>query len=95
MGYDDDECLECYCEGGSNEITSKHKMLCMRCINEIIGETTNERIKRAILNWKKESERVILECDECGSSMKNLLKVPACGSHGGSKNKDGSSSDSD
>jgi len=77
MGYDDDECLECYNGSGGNnpcrDDGSYHET-CLKCIHEICGSDATNRVIGALQNsfqWNCNSR--CTQCDSVGITIEILL----------------------
>jgi len=83
MGYDEYECLSCYCGdgGGGNNPTSKKAWTCMKCIDRITEEYQDcSRVISAIKYWTQNESRHG-DCERCGRTKKLVLNVTTCKYH--------------
>jgi hypothetical protein len=76
MGYDDDECLECYCSGGGNEPCSNFLETCLTCVDKICVSST-PRVISALKNFDWSCTETCTKCD----STSITLNVPLCDHH--------------
>lgn len=80
MGYDDDECLSCYCGdgGGGNNPTDDTARTCMGCINRITEDYQSyPRVMNAIKSWSGEYG----DCERCGRRNRYVYNIPTCDFH--------------
>lgn len=62
MGYDDCECLFCYCNGGGNARTDERASLCFVCLAQITDMTSSHRVASSFRSAS------IANCKCCGNS---------------------------
>lgn len=77
MGYDELECLICYCNGyGNNPVDDdKTEHVCMICIAKITKNCTSTRVASALKNC------VVDTCDLCNRLNVMGFRVTSCGDH--------------
>jgi len=80
MGYDDNECLSCYCGdgGGGNNPTYLTAFTCMKCIDRITEDDQgNQRVMKAIFG----SDQHYGYCQRCRRQECYVFEVPTCEVH--------------
>ena len=78
MGYDDWECLSCYCDNNYNDSTSQKAATCLKCIDKITeGCQGIQRVMRAIF----ESHQYCGFCQRCGRQDRYVFEVSTCKKH--------------
>lgn len=84
MGYDSDECFECYHNGGGSntcEEDGTHCDTCLRCIDDICGSDTTMRVTIALKQWGWNSDGRCTRCCKSGITIGVLL----CSDHAKSR----------
>lgn len=75
MGYDPDECLDCYVSGGGNNPCSNegsHVETCLTCIDELCGSTTS-RVTYALTKFDWDPNGRCTNCNKSGITIAILL----------------------
>lgn len=76
MGYDNFECFECYNTGGGNNPCSNdgtHSDTCLKCIHEICGGGTTNRVTYALKDWHWDCSGKCERCHQTGITISILL----------------------
>jgi hypothetical protein len=94
MGYDDDECLSCYCgdNGSGNNPTDESARTCLGCFNRITENYQNyPRVMSALRTWNTSYSN----CERCGRQNCHVYNVPTCEYHPSVSSQRDESEDSD
>ena len=72
MGYDDCECLACYCNGGGNNPCKGRYDTCLTCVDAICKDGATHRVTFALKNndWNPDNE-----CELCHKSRKITIQI--------------------
>lgn len=81
MGYDDDECMFCYCVYGCNTIPEDdtHYDVCLKCLSYVTqGDSTSGRVIGALQNnrWTCNSH-----CGYCDKKSMITIEIALCKHH--------------
>lgn len=81
MGYDDDECMFCYCKYSCNTIPEDdtHYDVCLKCLSYVTqGDSTSGRVIGALQNnrWTCNSH-----CDYCDKKSMITIEIALCKHH--------------
>lgn len=75
MGYDNYECINCYCNGGENNPVKEYFNICMTCMDEITQEEQNNpRVTNSFSQWNN----FCSNCVMCGKVNCFVFRAPMC-----------------
>jgi hypothetical protein len=80
MGYDNDECVFCYCNGGGNESDCSKNIICLTCMEEIVDDWTTYRLKAGLKEFLNISDTPEI-CRMCNKDAYLYFEAPICEEH--------------
>lgn len=80
MGYDDDECVFCYCNKGGNNSDCSENTICLGCMDVIVGDWATYRLKDGLKNFLSVSNTPEI-CRMCNKDVYIYFEAPICEKH--------------
>lgn len=83
MGYDDGECVACYCNGSGNNCGCSSYYVCFGCMGVLFGNGVTGRLMGAIARRISDGKYCITECCVCDEDEEEAfcLKISMCDYH--------------
>ena len=81
MGYDDGECLPCYCQGGGNNLLDEKEgkiSVCLSCIDKMCGDGSTPRVLGVLQHSDWDTNGT---CRCCEKENVITIKVSVCSYH--------------
>jgi hypothetical protein len=73
MGYDTNECLACYCQGGGNNYTDDTRLVCLTCLDPIL-----QGARGRVYCYFKDFAISTGKCELCSKETNFGFVVPIC-----------------